>query len=1239
MERVRRAALAAIFLVLATGVVIAGTGSGGARESLLPAALVSWPPSPLVISEVQTGGTSASDEFVELANAGTVTVDLAGLEVVYVTASGGTITRKASWPGTLLLEPGRHLLIANSLGAHASVADLTYSGGLAATGGTLVIRAIGGGPIDAIGWGDAVNTFVEGAPAPAATAGSSLERRPGGAEGNGTDTNDNLADFVVQGSPSPQPLASPPVPAPTMTEAPSSAAPSGTPASSSPPSLPPATETPGTTASPPPAPATPSPPSATEAPSAEPSPTGSPTHGPDPSGSPRPGEATPVPSVPPTTAPSESPPPWSSPAPTQTPPVDAASPSPTITAPPASSPSPASPSPESPSPEPPTPLPSQVPSPEPSGTPAPAPSTPAPTELPGPTPLTVVEARALPIGAPAVVRGVLTTPLGLLEDGRLAFLEDATAGVAIYLDAAPDVVRSAGTAVVVSGELDERYGARTLRVALAAIVVDGSADMPTPLAVSTGAVGEDVEGRRVAVTGLTVGSPTAYADGTGLLVDDGSGPVRAIVAPDVLAGRSIPPGTRVTVAGPVGQRDSTGSGTSGYRLYVSLPADLVVDSSPSPDESPDPSASPSTDPGASPTPTPTNSPAPSPSVSPSSTPGPTAAAGPTRLSIAEARRLRTGAVVAVAGVVTAEAGRLGSPALLAVEDATGGIIVRLADGMPPPARGLAVELAGVIAAPYGQQELRLRQGGLRVQGSSALPVPAPVTAAQLGEAIEARLVVVAGSVATTPRRSTSNDIAFDLVDVDGGRIRLMADASSGLSTSSVRAGRSYRLTGIVGQRQSRKDALDGYRVWLRDALDLVPVADPVPPGPSAGPVSPIAAARSMIDVEVTIEGTVTVPARLLDATNRRIIVQDRTGAIEVLLPAGSEVPAPGRRVRAQGVVGRAYGAPRLRATRVELLAGPASVDPRALDGPPGEPVEWQVVRVSGTIGKVTRLGARWRAAIETGGREFIIDGLPGSSIPSTALLTGRRATVTGIVKRPYPGATDARFSIVPRSPADLVVGPGPGAAVSRTSSDADPGHAVPFSGASESAVGLEAVVDADLGALAEHAGQRVRVGGLLVQELPTGFTLDDGTATGAVILVGPATAYLAALEPGDAVNAIGLVIPLEDDHWGVQVTDGRGLLRVGDLGEPRAIDAGGGVETRATDPAPDQEHAPARQAGRLGFDLAPVGGVGAAAVASLALTTALGLSAAVARRRRARQLADRVAARLQRYAGAEPDAA
>ena len=189
------------------------------------AVAVDWPPSTLVVSEVQTGGASASDEFVEIANQGSAPADLLGLEVVYATSSGSTVTRKATWAVSVTLGPGQRFLLGNGSGVFGSVADATYSGGFAATGGAVALRVVGGSAIDAVGWGDATNAFVEGTTAPAPPAGSSLERLPGGAAGNATDTNANAQDWFVQGAPSPQGLGAPRVPVPGASPTPTRAGP------------------------------------------------------------------------------------------------------------------------------------------------------------------------------------------------------------------------------------------------------------------------------------------------------------------------------------------------------------------------------------------------------------------------------------------------------------------------------------------------------------------------------------------------------------------------------------------------------------------------------------------------------------------------------------------------------------------------------------------------------------------------------------------------------------------------------------------------------------------------------------------------------------------------------------------------------------------------------------------------------------------------------------------------------
>ena len=124
------------------------------------------------------------------------------------------MTRKATWSAATILGPGKRILLANAAGVYAAVADVTYSSGFAATGGAIALRVVGGTPIDAVGWGDASSSFVEGTAVAAPPAGSSIERAPGGQAGNGTDTNDNAADWFVQGAPSPQGLARSAVPGP-----------------------------------------------------------------------------------------------------------------------------------------------------------------------------------------------------------------------------------------------------------------------------------------------------------------------------------------------------------------------------------------------------------------------------------------------------------------------------------------------------------------------------------------------------------------------------------------------------------------------------------------------------------------------------------------------------------------------------------------------------------------------------------------------------------------------------------------------------------------------------------------------------------------------------------------------------------------------------------------------------------------------------------------------------------------
>ena len=302
MRAPRSAAFGAVASLLLLSTLIGGPPrpETARTPNLRPAAAVTWPPSAgLLIAEVVTGGASASDEYVEITNAGAMPADLAGLELVYVTSSGSTVTRKATWTELTQLVTGQHLLVANAVGTYASTADATYSGGLAATGGALVLRPVGGAPIDAVGWGDATNAFVEGTAAAAPPPGQSIERRPGGSGGNVLDTNQNAADWNVLPAPIPQNRSAAPVPS-------TPPSPSPEPSGSSVPS-----PSPAPTATPTPAPS----------PSAEPTPTATPVPSPSPeaTATPTPTQtATPEPTPTPTPVPTPTPTPTATPTPTPT---------------------------------------------------------------------------------------------------------------------------------------------------------------------------------------------------------------------------------------------------------------------------------------------------------------------------------------------------------------------------------------------------------------------------------------------------------------------------------------------------------------------------------------------------------------------------------------------------------------------------------------------------------------------------------------------------------------------------------------------------------------------------------------------------------------------------------------------------------------------------------------------------------------------------------------------------------
>jgi hypothetical protein len=95
------------------------------------------------------------------------------------------------------------LLFGGSAYAGSPPPDQTFNAGLASTGGGLALRDSSGAIVDSLGYGNAVNAFVRGAPAPAPPA----EAPPGNSDvrlPDGHDTGNNSVDFSVTATPTPR---------------------------------------------------------------------------------------------------------------------------------------------------------------------------------------------------------------------------------------------------------------------------------------------------------------------------------------------------------------------------------------------------------------------------------------------------------------------------------------------------------------------------------------------------------------------------------------------------------------------------------------------------------------------------------------------------------------------------------------------------------------------------------------------------------------------------------------------------------------------------------------------------------------------------------------------------------------------------------------------------------------------------------------------------------------------------
>jgi len=194
---------------------VTGTGAGGPTVNHL------------VISQVQTngdGGTQADDEFVELYNPTGAAIPITGWSLQYRSSSG------TSWSTQFNIAAGSvpshgYFLIARSAYNGSPARDLQNGSiQMSASAGTIALvnnQTALGSPcsnaaiVDKVAWGTGTGLCAETTATSAPAANNSAQRKPGGTQGSGTDTDNNSNDFQSQVPSNPHNSSSPPADPPS----------------------------------------------------------------------------------------------------------------------------------------------------------------------------------------------------------------------------------------------------------------------------------------------------------------------------------------------------------------------------------------------------------------------------------------------------------------------------------------------------------------------------------------------------------------------------------------------------------------------------------------------------------------------------------------------------------------------------------------------------------------------------------------------------------------------------------------------------------------------------------------------------------------------------------------------------------------------------------------------------------------------------------------------------------------
>ncbi|MCA9929180.1 MAG: lamin tail domain-containing protein, partial [Anaerolineales bacterium] len=184
----------------ATETVVAPTATAPIDEPVMPIQEEG-----ILFSELLPGMPGNNNrEFIELYNAGVTPVDLAGWSLWYKLNDSQDAVLVYKWTAASEIPGWGHFLLLRADQPFEVIGDAVYDTPLFERRGGLVLRDANDEVVDRLGWGEGIGEFFAGGPAGVPVDGASIERLPGGASGNGVNSNDNASDFALSAIPSPQ---------------------------------------------------------------------------------------------------------------------------------------------------------------------------------------------------------------------------------------------------------------------------------------------------------------------------------------------------------------------------------------------------------------------------------------------------------------------------------------------------------------------------------------------------------------------------------------------------------------------------------------------------------------------------------------------------------------------------------------------------------------------------------------------------------------------------------------------------------------------------------------------------------------------------------------------------------------------------------------------------------------------------------------------------------------------------